>query len=319
MSKIALITGITGQDGSYLAELLLDKGYEVHGIIRRSSSLNTGRIDHIFDKLVLHYGDMTDGSNLLNVIAKIRPDEIYNLAAQSHVMVSFETPEYTAQADGVGMLRVLEAVRSLELTATRIYQACTSEMFGSSPSPQNEKTPFLPCSPYGSAKIYSYWIGRNYRESYSMFVANGILFNHESPSRGSNFVTNTVVKTAVEIKLNLNSKLELGNMDSYRDWGHSYDYVRAMHLIVQQDKPGDWVVATGETRSVRDMCKYVFEKLNLNYEDYIIQNQKFLRPEELKYLKGDSTRMRELGWKPEYTFESMMDEMIEFWVNHYNK
>ena len=322
--KKALITGITGQDGSYLAELLLDKGYEVHGIKRRSSSLNTARIDHIYEdphvensRFHLHYGDLTDSSNLTRIISEIQPDEVYNLGAQSHVAVSFESPEYTADVDAIGTLRLLEAIRFLGLEKkTKFYQASTSELYGEVQEiPQKETTPFYPRSPYAAAKMYAYWITVNYRESYGIYACNGILFNHESPRRGSNFVTNKVVKGAVSIKYGLMDKLELGNMDSYRDWGHSKDYVRAMHSIINHDTPDEFIVATGETHSVRDLCRVVFEKLDMNYEDYIVQNPKYMRPEELKYLKGDPSKARELlGWEPEYTFESMLEEMIDRWL-----
>jgi len=323
--KKAFITGIGGQDGSYLAEYLLDLGYEVHGIIRRNSTPEhqQSRLDGIRTNPNLHisYGDLLDTSGLERLLSQIQPDEIYNLAAQSHVRISYEIPQFTIQANALGVVNVLEAMKN-NCPNAKFYQASSSEMFGSVVDEdgfQRETTRMNPVSPYGCSKVFGYNIVRNYRNAYNLHLSNGILFNHESPRRGSNFVTNKVVKAAIRIALGLQDKLELGNLDAYRDWGHSKDYIKAMHLILQQPNPGDWVVATGETRSVRDMCKYVFEKLNLNYEDYIIQNQKFLRPEELKYLKGDSTRMRELGWKPEYTFESMMDEMIEFWVNHYNK
>jgi len=323
--KKAFITGIGGQDGSYLAEYLLDLGYEVHGIIRRNSTPEhqQSRLDGIRTNPNLHisYGDLLDTSGLERLLSQIQPDEIYNLAAQSHVRISYEIPQFTIQTNALGVVNVLEAMKN-NCPNAKFYQASSSEMFGSAVDEdgfQRETTRMNPVSPYGCAKVFGYNIVRNYRNAYNLHLSNGILFNHESPRRGSNFVTNKVVKAAIRIALGLQDKLELGNLDAYRDWGHSKDYIKAMHLILQQPNPGDWVVATGETRSVRDMCKYVFEKLNLNYKDYIIQNQKFLRPEELKYLKGDSTRMRELGWKPEYTFESMMDEMIEFWVNHYNK
>jgi GDPmannose 4,6-dehydratase len=325
MMKKAFITGIGGQDGSYLAEHLLDLGYEVHGIIRRNSTPEhqQSRLDGIRTNPNLHisYGDLLDTSGLERLLSQIQPDEIYNLAAQSHVRISYEIPQFTIQANALGVVNVLEAMKN-NCPNAKFYQASSSEMFGSAVDEdgfQRETTRMNPVSPYGCAKVFGYNIVRNYRNAYNLHLSNGILFNHESPRRGSNFVTNKVVKAAIRISLGLQDKLELGNLDAYRDWGHSKDYIKAMHLILQQPNPGDWVVATGETRSVRDMCEYVFGKLNLNYEDYIIQNQKFLRPEELKYLKGDSTRMRELGWKPEYTFESMMDEMIEFWVNHYNK
>ena len=323
--KKAFITGIGGQDGSYLAEYLLDLGYEVYGIIRRNSTPEhqQSRLDDIRNNPNLHisYGDLLDISGIERLLSEIKPDEIYNLAAQSHVRISFEIPQFTTQVNALGVVNVLEAMKN-NCPNAKFYQASSSEMFGSAVDEdgfQRETTKMNPVSPYGCAKVFGYNIVRNYRNAYKLHLSNGILFNHESPRRGSNFVTNKVVKAAVRISLGLQDKLELGNLDAYRDWGHSKDYIKAMHLILQQSEPGDWVVATGETRSVRDMCKYVFEKLNLNYEDYITQNQKFLRPEELKYLKGDSTRMRELGWKPEYTFESMMDEMVEFWVNHYSK
>jgi GDPmannose 4,6-dehydratase len=323
--KKAFITGIGGQDGSYLAEYLLDLGYEVHGIIRRNSTPEhqQSRLDGIRTNPNLHisYGDLLDTSGIERLLSQIQPDEIYNLAAQSHVRISYEIPQFTIQANALGVVNVLEAMKN-NCPNAKFYQASSSEMFGSAVDEdgfQRETTRMNPVSPYGCAKVFGYNIVRNYRNAYNLHLSNGILFNHESPRRGSNFVTNKVVKAAVRISLGLQDKLELGNLDAYRDWGHSKDYIKAMHLILQQPNPGDWVVATGETRSVRDMCKYVFEKLNLNYEDYITQNQKFLRPEELKYLKGDSTRMKELGWKPEYTFESMMDEMVGFWVNHYSK
>jgi GDPmannose 4,6-dehydratase len=317
--KKAFITGIGGQDGSYLAEYLVEQGYEVHGIIRRNSTPEhqQSRIESLRDKIHVYYGDLLDQSSIEHLLDKIQPDEIYNIAAQSHVRISYDIPQFTAQTNAVGVLNVLEAYRR-SCPNAKFYQASSSEMFGSSVDEdgfQRETTKMNPVSPYGCTKVFGYNIVRNYRNAYKLHASNGILFNHESPRRGSNFVTNKVVKSAVEIKLGILDKLELGNMDAYRDWGHSYDYVRAMHLIVQQDKPGDWVVATGETRSVRDMCEYVFGKLDLDYKEYVIQNQKFLRPEELPYLKGDSTKIRtELGWKPTYTFESMMDEMIEYWM-----
>jgi GDPmannose 4,6-dehydratase len=324
--KKAFITGIGGQDGSYLAEHLLSLGYEVHGIVRRNSTPEhqQSRVDSIRDNENLHvyYGDLLDQSSIEHLLDKIQPDEIYNIAAQSHVRISFDIPQFTTQTNALGVLNVLEAYRRSCPTA-KFYQASSSEMFGSSVDDdgyQRETTPMNPVSPYGCTKVFGYNIVRNYRKAYKLHASNGILFNHESPRRGSNFVTNKVVKAAVMISLGLQDKLELGNMDAYRDWGHSYDYVRAMHLIMQQYQPGDWVVATGETRSVRDMCEYVFGKLGLDYKEYVVQNPKFLRPEELPYLKGDSTKIRtELGWEPTYTFESMMDEMIEHWLNIYSK
>ena len=316
MARKAFITGIAGQDGSYLAEYLLSLGYEVSGIIRRNSTVEhqRNRIDHLSN---IHL----DQSSIERLLDRVQPDEIYNIAAQSHVRISYDIPQFTTQTNALGVLNVLEAYRRSCPTA-KFYQASSSEMFGSSVDAdgyQRESTPMTPVSPYGCTKVFGYNIVRNYRNAYKLHASNGILFNHESPRRGSNFVTNKVVKSAVEIYLGQGKDLVLGNLDAYRDWGHSKDYVRAMHLILQQPQAGDWVVATGETRSVRDMCEYVFKSLGLNYEDYVKQDSKFLRPEELKYLKGDSSRIRALGWQPEYTFETMMDEMVGYWMTQLKK
>jgi len=318
--KTAFITGIAGQDGSYLAEHLVEQGYRVTGIIRRNSTVEHQK-NRIADLPVeVEYGDLTDQSSLERALRIFQPDEIYNLAAQSHVRISSDIPQFTVQTNALGVVNILEAYKNV-VPHARFYQASSSEMFGSSVDAdgyQRETTPMHPVSPYGCSKVFAYNIVHHYRNAYKLHANNGILFNHESPRRGSNFVTNKVVKGAVEIKLGLATKLELGNMDSYRDWGHSYDYVRAMHLIVQQDRPNDYVVATGITRSVRDMCDYVFEKLELNYQDYVVQNPKYLRPEELPYLRGDNTKITtELGWKPTYTFDQLMDEMIDHWLTVY--
>ena len=317
----ALITGINGQDGSYLAELLLEKGYEVHGILKRNSVAEnqTARLDHIFSKLNLEYADMLDMASLIRVLQLVRPDEVYNLAAQSHVRISFDQPIYTTQVVGLGALNLLESVRLTD-KSIKVYQASSSEMFGNSFDEdgfQRETTLMHPASPYGCAKVYAYNISRNYRNAYDMFVSNGILFNHESPRRGTNFVTNKVVKEAVRIKYGLSDKLMLGNLDATRDWGHAKDYVRAMVMILGQDKPNDFVCATGISHSVRDLCDYTFSSLDLDYKDYVGIDEKFWRPEELVHLKGDSTRLKSIGFEAEYTFKSMIDEMINYWVNIY--
>ena len=322
--KIALITGINGQDGSYLAEFLLEKGYEVHGTLKRNSVAEnqTSRLTSVYEKVKLHYADLTDLSSLINVIQKVLPDEIYNLAAQSHVRISFDQPLYTANVTGIGTLNMLEAVKSIKPDA-KIYQASSSEMFGNSIDPdgfQRETTPMNPVSPYGCAKVFSYNICRNYRNSYGMFISNGILFNHESPKRGTNFVTNKVCKEAVKIKLGMSHELRLGNLDATRDWGHAKDYVKAMWEILQLDKPDDFVCATGISHSVKELVNYVFTRLGLNWVDYVNQDEKFLRPEELNDLKGDSSKLIKFtGWSHEYTFETMLDEMIEYWLKYYEK
>jgi GDPmannose 4,6-dehydratase len=323
-SKIALITGINGQDGSYLAELLLEKGYEVHGTLKRNSvsENQTSRLDKVYGKVILHYADLTDLSSLVRVISEVKPNEIYNLAAQSHVRISFDQPLYTANVTGIGTLNVLEAVKLLN-PSIKIYQASSSEMFGNSIDDdgyQRETTSMNPVSPYGCAKVFSYNICRNYRNSYGMFVSNGILFNHESPRRGTNFVTNKVCKEAVKIKLGLSDELKLGNLDATRDWGHAKDYVRAMWEILQLETPDDFVCSTGISHSVQDLCEYVFGKLELDWSKYVKQDEKFLRPEELHNLKGDSSKLvKATGWFHNYTFESMLDEMIEHWLDYYKQ
>jgi len=323
-NKIALITGINGQDGSYLAEFLLEKGYEVHGTLKRNSvsENQTSRLDNVYNKVKLHYADLTDLSSLVRVISEVKPIEIYNLAAQSHVRISFDQPLYTTNVTGVGTLNLLEAVKLIKPN-TKIYQASSSEMFGNSIDDdgfQRETTSMNPVSPYGCAKVFSYNICRNYRNSYGMFISNGILFNHESPRRGTNFVTNKVCKEAVKIKLGLSDELKLGNLDATRDWGHAKDYVKVMWEILQLDKPDDFVCATGISHSVQDLCEYVFGKLDLDWELYVKQDEKFLRPEELHNLKGDPSKLvKATGWTHDYTFESMLDEMIEYWLTYYKQ
>ncbi|HKP32618.1 MAG TPA: GDP-mannose 4,6-dehydratase [Chitinophagaceae bacterium] len=347
MSKTALITGVTGQDGAYLSELLLAKGYQVHGIKRRSSLFNTERIDHLYQDpheknihFTLHYGDLTDSTNLIRIIQEVQPDEIYNLAAQSHVKVSFETPEYTGNADGLGMLRILEAVRLLGLTKkTKIYQASTSELYGLVQEvPQSERTPFYPRSPYAVAKLYAYWITVNYREAYNMFAVNGILFNHESPLRGETFVTRKITRAVAKIAMGLQDKIFLGNLDAKRDWGHAKDYAEAMWLILQQEKPEDYVIATGVTTSVRDFVAMAFAEVGVELEfkgknekevavvtastnpDFQLQigkevvavDPKYYRPTEVDLLIGDASKARkQLGWTPKYTLETLVKEMVE--------
>lgn len=312
----ALITGISGQDGSYLAQYLLNLGYEVHGIVRRHSVAENQsyRLNHIADKLHLHYGELTDSMSVFNLINKIHPDEIYNLAAQSHVRISFDLPGYTNQVNSQGFLNVLEAVRVIDKNI-KIYQASSSEMFGNSIDEdgyQRITTPMNPVSPYGCSKLTAHNLAINYKHSYNMFIVSGILFNHESPRRGTNFVTAKVVDGAVKIFNKTNeAKLKLGNLEAARDWGHSKDYVKAMHLMMQNSIPKDYIVATGESRTVRQLTEYVFNKLGMNYQEHIEQDEKFLRPEELNVLKGDAFPIRqELKWKPDYTFEQMIDEMI---------
>jgi len=335
--KKAIITGVTGQDGSYLAEFLLKKGYEVHGLVRRTSTLNRQRLSSIFqssymhhEHFFLHYGDMTDSSSLLKIVGEVKPDEIYNLAAQSHVRVSFEIPEYTAQSDAVGLLRLLEAVKTLELKKTRIYQASTSELYGNSDRhPQNEKTPFRPVSPYGAAKLYAFWIASSYRESYKMFISNGILFNHESPRRGENFVTRKITKGVAEIKEGKLDRLHLGNIDTKRDWGYAPDYVEAMWQVLQQRKPDDYVIATGESHSVREFIELAFKQVGIaiRWEGkgtdekgidkktgkiLVAIDPKYFRPAELYLLEGDASKAKkELGWEPKVTFKQLVRLMVD--------
>jgi GDPmannose 4,6-dehydratase len=318
-AKRALVTGITGQDGSYLSELLISKGYEVHGIIRRSSSFNTERIDHLYHdphektvRLVLHYGDLTDGSSLRSIISQIQPHEIYNLGAQSHVRVSFDQPVYTVEADALGTLTLLEAIRDA-CPKARYYQAGSSEMFGKvRETPQKETTPFYPRSPYGCAKVFSHWQTVNYREAYGLFASNGVLFNHESPRRGETFVTRKITRAATRIKEGLQDALYLGNLDAKRDWGFAGDYVEAMWLMLQQDEPDDFVVATGETYSVRDFAAAAFSILGLDWERYIRLDPRYLRPTEVDLLLGDSTKARKvLGWTPRVAFRQLVEMMVE--------
>ncbi len=314
----AIITGITGQDGSYLAELLLKKGYEVHGIIRRSSSFNTSRIDNIYKDphatdvhLFLHYGDLTDGANLNQLIKTIKPDEIYNLGAQSHVKVSFDIPEYTTNVNALGTIRMLDAIRESG-RKTKFYQASSSEIFGNSSPPQNEKTPFQPRSPYAASKLYSYWITVNYREAYDMFACNGILFNHESPRRGETFVTRKITRAATRIKLNLQKKLYLGNLNAKRDWGYAPEFVEAAWAMLQQDKPDNYVIATGQTHSVKEFVEEVFEYLGLEWEKYVEIDKRYFRPTEVDELQGDAAKAREkLSWKPKVSFSELVKIMVD--------
>ena len=319
MAKRALITGITGQDGSYLTELLLDKGYEVHGIIRRSSSFNTQRIDHLYTdphqpgtRLFLHYGDLIDGTGLREILTRVQPDEVYNLGAQSHVKVSFEQPVYTVQTDAVGTIRLLEAIRDTGLD-TKFYQASSSEMYGKvTEVPQTETTPFYPRSPYGCAKAYSFWQTVNYREAYGLFAANGILFNHESPRRGQTFVTRKITRAATRIKEGLQEKLYLGNLDAKRDWGFAGDYVEAMWLMLQQEKPDDYVIATGQTHSIREFLELAFKRVGLDWNKYVEIDKRYLRPTEVDLLRGDPSRAKKvLGWEPKVGFEQLAVMMID--------
>ncbi|WP_308468142.1 GDP-mannose 4,6-dehydratase [Rathayibacter soli] len=317
-NKRALITGITGQDGSYLAELLLQKGYEVHGLIRRSSTINTSRIDHLYQdpheedaRLFLHYGDLTDGSRLVTLLAQIRPDEVYNLAAQSHVRVSFDEPEYTGDATGLGTTRLLEAIRMTGLHC-RFYQASSSEMFGATPPPQNEETPFYPRSPYGAAKVYSYWITKNYREAYGMFAVNGILFNHESPRRGDTFVTRKITRAVARIAAGTQTELFMGNLDAVRDWGYAPEYVEAMWRMLQHDEASDYAVATGARYTVRDFLQIAFEHAELDWEKYVKFDERYLRPTEVDALVGDASKAeRLLGWTPKTLTPDLARLMVD--------
>lgn len=316
--KTALIIGITGQDGSYLAELLLEKGYSVHGLIRRSSSFNTSRIDHIYQdrheqsrRLTLHYGDLSDGSRLVSLIGELKPDEIYNLGAQSHVRVSFDEPEYTGDITGLGTTRVLEAVR-LASPKSKFYQASSSEMFGATPPPQNENTPFYPRSPYGAAKVYSYWMTKNYREAYGLFAVNGILFNHESPRRGQTFVTRKITRAAARIKSGQQQKLYLGNLDAIRDWGYAPEYVEGMWRMLQHDVAQDYVLATGQARTIRDFLKASFEALDMDWEEHVEFDPRYLRPTEVDSLIGDySLAEKELGWAPKTNPDKLAQIMVQ--------
>lgn len=316
--KKAFLTGITGQDGSYLAEFLLKKGYEVHGLIRRSSTFNTERIDHLYHdfhdpeaRLFLHYGDLSVSAQLMDLLHSIQPDEIYNLGAQSHVRVSFDMPEYTGDVTALGTLRILESIRKTGIK-TKFYQASSSEMFGAAAPPQNEKTVFQPRSPYAVAKVYSYYISQNYRDAYGIFAANGILFNHESPRRGETFVTRKITRAATQIKLGLKDKLYLGNLEAKRDWGFAGDYVEAMWLMLQQDTPDDFVIATGETHSVKEFAEMVFKKLDLDYKKYVEIDKRYFRPTEVDALLGDATKAGKiLNWQPKVSFEKLVDMMIE--------
>ncbi len=322
MGKKAFITGITGQDGSYLTEHLLDLGYEVYGFARRNSVTEhqQTRIENLMNNVDLTYGDMLDQSSIDKLLKRVNPDEIYNLAAQSHVRISFDVPQFTVQTNALGVLNLLESVK-INAPNAKIYQASSSEMFGNSRDADNmqrETTPMHPVSPYGCAKLFSYSLIRNYRKAFKLFASNGILFNHESPRRGANFVTTKIIKNAVLISKGKINTLELGNLDSKRDWGHSKDYVRAMRLILNHTEPDDFVISTGETKSIRDLCKIVFSKLNLNYEDHVKINPKYVRPDELSYLCGDCSKSKKiLGWKPKYSFEELVDEMLEYFLEKY--
>ncbi|HEX2258425.1 MAG TPA: GDP-mannose 4,6-dehydratase [Actinomycetota bacterium] len=316
--KKALVTGATGQDGSYLVELLLSKGYEVHGVVRRSSSFNTSRLDGVYRDphesgvmFFKHYADLADSASLLSLVAEIRPDEIYNLGAQSHVLVSFEIPEYTSDISGVGVTRILEAIRTSGVQC-RFYQASSSEMFGAAPAPQNEKTPFYPRSPYGAAKLFGHWITINYREAHDLFACSGILFNHESPRRGENFVTRKITRAVARIKAGMQDRLYLGNLDSIRDWGYAPEYVEAMWLMLQQAEPGDFVIATGEGHTPREFCQIAFDHAGLDWERYVEVDPRYYRPTEVYHLRGDASRAREvLGWEPRTTFRELVELMVD--------